>query len=62
MTHFEALKSEAVERYLLDEMSDAEERAFEQHYADCPICFRSLRSGIVVMKMLLQLSNGNINN
>jgi hypothetical protein len=38
MEHAEALDTNAVERYLLDEMNDEERAIFEEHYFDCSIC------------------------
>jgi len=49
MTHSEAMATEAAERYLLDEMTENEEYAFERHYFDCKICFDKLRAGFVFL-------------
>ena len=44
MTHQEALDTLASERYLLDEMSDTDRNAFEEHFFDCPVCADDLRA------------------
>ncbi len=38
MTHEDAVTSQAVEKYLLDELSLDEREHFEQHYFECPEC------------------------
>jgi hypothetical protein len=38
MDHSEAVATQAVEKYLLGELSDEEQSAFEEHYFDCPDC------------------------
>jgi hypothetical protein len=43
MTHSEAIQSAATERYLLDEMSEAERQAFEAHYFECAECADEVR-------------------
>lgn len=45
MDHNEALKSEAVERYILNEMSDGERDRFEEHYFDCRECGADVLAG-----------------
>jgi hypothetical protein len=44
MTHTDAVRTLAVERYLLDEMSEIERFAFEDHYFDCVECADDLRT------------------
>jgi hypothetical protein len=44
MTHDAAVKSMATERYLLEEMSDAERDAFEEHFFSCVECAEDLRT------------------
>ena len=44
MTHDAAVKSLATERYLLEEMSDEERDAFEEHFFSCPECADDLRT------------------
>ena len=45
MTHTEALNTLAPERYLLDEMTESERNAFEEHYFSCLDCAEDIRSG-----------------
>jgi hypothetical protein len=45
MDHEVANKTQAVERYLLDEMPLEERDAFEEHYFDCTECADSVRAG-----------------
>jgi hypothetical protein len=49
MKHNEAQQQEAVERYLLNEMSDAEAEMFEAHFFDCAICAEEVRAGTRMM-------------
>ena len=44
MTHSDAVRTLAVERYLLDEMPEIERFAFEDHYFDCVECADDLRT------------------
>jgi len=46
MEHPEAVKSGAVERYLLGELQGAEREAFEEHFFDCSECERQVRLGV----------------
>lgn len=45
MTHDEAVKTLATERYLLREMNDEQRRAFEEHYLACAECFEAVMLG-----------------
>jgi hypothetical protein len=45
MTHADAVRTLAVERYLLDEMPEIERFAFEEHFFDCAECADDLRAG-----------------
>jgi hypothetical protein len=45
MDHIEAVSTEAVERYLLGQLSDSECEAFEAHFFDCTQCAQELRTG-----------------
>jgi hypothetical protein len=47
MNHTEAVSAGAVERYLLDQLSDSESEEFEQHFFDCLECARDLRAGVM---------------
>lgn len=44
MTHQEAIDTLAPDRYLLDEMSDVERDAFEEHFFSCTDCAEELRA------------------
>src|SRR5262245_66255372 len=48
MTHDEAIKNGATERYVLDEMTDEEREAFEEHYFDCAVCAEDVRAAIAI--------------
>lgn len=48
MTHQEALKGFASERYLLDEMTEVERFEFEAHYFDCAECADDVRQGEMI--------------
>jgi hypothetical protein len=43
--HEKAIADYTAESYLLDELSDAEAEAFEQHYLDCRVCSATIRAG-----------------
>ncbi len=45
MTHQQALDTMAAERYLLDEMTEIEKHAFEDHFFDCSDCAHEVRLG-----------------
>jgi hypothetical protein len=45
MNHSHAVASQAVERYLLRELSTEEAEEFEQHYFDCAECAMAVESG-----------------
>lgn len=45
MTHDDAVRTLAAERYLLDEMSDVERHEFEAHFFDCETCAAEVRAG-----------------
>jgi hypothetical protein len=48
MTHTEALNTLASERYLLDEMTESERNAFEDHYFSCLDCAEDIRTAGVM--------------
>src|SRR5262249_40478241 len=48
MTHDEAIKNGATERYVLDEMTDEEREAFEEHYFDCAVCAEDVRAATAI--------------
>ena len=45
MTHEKAVQTGASERYLLEEMSELERHAFENHYFSCVECAEDVRTG-----------------
>jgi hypothetical protein len=45
MSHEQAVSTNAVERYLLGELTDKERDAFEAHYFDCKTCFEQVQLG-----------------
>ena len=45
MRHDQAVTTMAAERYLLDELTEAERDAFEEHYFTCPECAEDVRAG-----------------
>ena len=47
MTHEDAVKSRAAERYLLSELAADERAQFEEHFFDCPECAADVRLGEV---------------
>ncbi len=47
MTHEDAVKSQVVERYLLEELAPEEREQFEEHYFDCPECAAEVRAGAI---------------
>ena len=49
MDHAEATAANAVDRYLLGELSAAEADALEEHYFDCVDCAEELRVGMRFM-------------
>jgi hypothetical protein len=49
MKHEDAIRDEAVERYLLGEMTDDEQGIFEEHYFGCPVCLADVTDGARMM-------------
>jgi hypothetical protein len=49
MEHAEAVAASTTERYLLNELVDAERDAFEAHFFDCAICAEDVRDGARLM-------------
>jgi Putative zinc-finger len=43
MSHEQAVRSQAVERYVLGELTQEEREAFEGHYFDCSACFEQVK-------------------
>jgi hypothetical protein len=52
MSHDEAIKDGATERYVLEEMTDEERDAFEEHYFECVVCAEDVRAAIAVREGL----------
>ena len=50
MTHADAVRTLATERYLLDEMTEIERFAFEEHFFDCVECADDVRAGSVMRR------------
>ncbi len=48
MQHHEAVAGRAVDRYLLGEMSEAEQTEFEEHYFGCPACASDVEAGAIL--------------
>ncbi len=48
MNHQQAISSHATERYLLDEMTEIEKYAFEDHYFDCAECADDVRAAALM--------------
>jgi len=46
MDHTEALRMQAVEKYILGELSPFHRAQFEEHYFDCADCALNLRAGV----------------
>jgi hypothetical protein len=49
MKHKDAIRTKAVARYLLREMSEDEQGIFEEHYFDCPVCAADVTAGTRMM-------------
>lgn len=49
MDHVEASKSQAVEKYLLDQLQGNARDEFEEHYFECGICAEDVRAGVLLM-------------
>jgi anti-sigma factor RsiW len=47
MDHIEAVNNQAVERYLLGQMPEAEIDAFEKHFFECGTCAEEVESGVL---------------
>ena len=49
MEHTDVILSDAVDRYLLGEMTEDEQRIFEEHYFDCRVCAVDVTNGARMM-------------
>lgn len=57
MDHQEALRLQAVEKYILGELTPALREQFEEHYFDCPECAKELKvmgSFVTASRLVLQ--------
>lgn len=61
MDHDFAVTSRAVERYLLQEMEEAERDAFETHYFTCPMCAEDLKAADVLVQNAASIFAGGLN-
>jgi hypothetical protein len=50
MTHDLAIKSQAVERYFLDELAREERDAFEDHFFSCELCAADVRATAIFLE------------
>jgi hypothetical protein len=51
MDHNYAVKNHTAERYLMDELEEAERNAYEEHFFSCPACAEEIRSGSRFMEI-----------
>ncbi len=49
MDHKEAIRIQAVDRYLLDELPSVDRQAFEEHFFSCRECSEDLRIGAILV-------------
>jgi hypothetical protein len=49
MEHEDAIRTRAVDRYLLDDMGEDERMIFEEHYFDCRVCAADITEGTRMM-------------
>jgi hypothetical protein len=52
MTHDQAIREQAVERYLLGELAGEAREQFEEHFFDCEICAADLKNGALLVDTL----------
>ena len=52
MTHDEAIREQAAERYLLGELSEEARAQFEDHFFDCPTCAADITAGSQMLDAL----------
>jgi hypothetical protein len=57
MEHEDAIQMNAVEGYLLDDLTDDERDAFEEHCADCKTCFADVQAGATFTTTLGELTD-----
>ncbi len=49
MDHEEAIRLQAVDRYLLNELTNGERQAFEEHFFSCSECSEDLHAGAILI-------------
>jgi hypothetical protein len=52
MNHDEAIREQAVERYLLGELAEDARARFEEHFFDCTICASEIKAGALFVDAL----------
>ena len=52
MNHDQAIREQAVERYLLGELAEDARARFEEHFFDCAICAADLKTGAIFVDAL----------
>src|ERR1700739_2935578 len=52
MNHNEAVREQAVERYLLGELPEDARARFEEHFFDCALCAADLKDGAIFVDAL----------
>lgn len=52
MSHDEAIRDQAVERYLLGELAEDARARFEEHFFDCAICAADVKNGAMFVEAL----------
>lgn len=57
MEHEDAIQMNAVEGYLLHDLTDHERTAFEEHYADCEACFEDVQAGTTFTTTMRELTD-----
>src|SRR5271167_119549 len=55
MDHNEAVRLQAVEKYLLRELPPAQLEEYEEHYFDCPACAEDLKTAVAFMESTRQV-------
>lgn len=60
MEHEDAIRSRAVERYLLDQMVEDERAIFEEHYFDCRVCAADITEGMRLMVVGREVVGGQV--
>ena len=54
ITHEEAMSNLIAERYLLDELTESERTAYEEHLFSCQACFEQIKAGTEFVNCLAQ--------